>query len=230
MGKPPLLPSIPRGSSLEGLVAATAAIYARVEAEQRAFLAAAVDNGSPLACPPGCGSCCEPFVPDVLPAEAAYLAAWLLENEPGLAGEAASWPAAGAPAVPPCPFLRRAEGGARCAIYPARPLVCRLFGAAAVRDKVGRASFRPCARMPTTAGYPSRGEERRPLSGDLLVREYGSEPPIMADFAVDSPRSAPTTRPPGRSSSRPCRRPSRGSGSRSRLPKSRSIGNILDPR
>lgn len=184
MSLPSRIPSSPRGSSLESLIAATAATYARMEAEQNAFLAAAAGRGSPLACPSGCGSCCEPFVPDVLPTEAAYIAAWLLENEPALAERAAAWAGAGPPSVPPCPFLRRSGREARCAIYPARPLVCRLFGAAAVRDREGRASFRPCARMPLP-GRPPLGRERRPMSGADLVREFGAAPPVMADYAAE---------------------------------------------
>ena len=58
MSLPSRIPSSPRGSSLESLIAATAATYARMEAEQNAFLAAAAGRGSPLACPSGCGSCC----------------------------------------------------------------------------------------------------------------------------------------------------------------------------
>lgn len=188
MANPARIPATPKGSSLERLVADVAIIYARIEADQASFLAGAAALGSALVCPQGCGACCEPFVPDLLPPEAAFMAAWLLENEPELAREAAAWTQVGRAAPPPCPFLRRDlagdHAGAGCAVYPARPLVCRLFGAAGVSDREGRASFRPCAHMPL-AGYPPMGEERPTLSGPALLRGFGSEPPLMASYAAE---------------------------------------------
>jgi Fe-S-cluster containining protein len=182
MSIPAALPPTPRGSSLEALVAAVSEIYERVAREQRAFLEGAASRGATLACPPGCGSCCEPFVPDILPAEAAFIAAWLLENEAGLAARAAAWTDEARPASPPCPFFRRESPSAHCSIYPARPLVCRLFGAAGTRDREGRASFRPCARM-ELAGYPPVGSERKTMTGTELDLVFGSAPPLMADHA-----------------------------------------------
>ena len=180
----PRFPSLPRGSPLERIVDSVAGTYSRIEADQTAFLELAALRGSALVCPAGCGSCCEGFVPDVLPAEAAFIALWLLEFEPGLAAEAAEWGELGPSTLPPCPLLRGSPGLARCAIYPARPLVCRLFGAAGDRDKEGRARFRPCARMPRV-GHPISVGGRPTLTGDDLVREYGSVPPIMADYAAE---------------------------------------------
>jgi uncharacterized protein len=176
------LPPTPEGSSLEGLISAVGAIYARIERDQEAFSASAAARDNPLRCPPGCGSCCEPFVPDILPAEAAYAAAWIIDRDPALATEIAGW-GADRPAAPPCPFLRIAEEGKRCGIYPARFLICRLFGVSGVRDKEGRAAFRPCAHMPF-AGYPPRGGDRPALTGDKLLRAFGAEPPVMADYGA----------------------------------------------
>jgi uncharacterized protein len=191
MSIPKQLPTTPRGSSLEGLVAGVAAIYTRIESDQRAFLASAAARGAALACPSGCGSCCEAFVPDLLPPEAVYLAAWLLESAPELARDASDWTLADRHAPPPCPFLLRSSSGARCAIYPARPLVCRLFGAAGVRDREGRASFRPCAHMPLE-GYPPVGAERPTITGTELVRGFGSEPPLMAGYAAELAALSPS--------------------------------------
>jgi uncharacterized protein len=184
MSIPDPLSSTPRGSSLEGIVASVVEIYARVHRDQAAFLSSARSRGSPLACPSGCGSCCEPFVPDILPPEASLIAAWLLESEPGLAREVASWTRADRPAAPPCPFLRRADDRARCAIYPVRPLVCRLFGAAGVRDRDGRASFRPCAHM-SLADYPPAGRDRPSMGAAELDGRFGSAPPVMADYSAE---------------------------------------------
>lgn len=174
--------SLPRGSPLELIVDSVARTYSRVEVDQIAFLSRAVHKGKAFACPSGCGTCCEGFVPDVLPAEAAFIALWLLENEPDLAAEAAAWGEPGISALPPCPLLRHTSEGVRCAIYPARPLVCRLFGFAGVRDREGRTSFRPCVSLPSGA---ATGGARPSMVGDDLVRAYGSAPPVMADYAAE---------------------------------------------
>jgi Fe-S-cluster containining protein len=184
MSCPGPLPPTPKGSTLEGVIAAVGAIYARIERDQRSFLAAATEHGAPLACIPGCGACCEPFVPDLLPAEAAYAAAWILARAPALVPEIAAWRRCDRSAAPPCPFLKKSEVVSRCAIYPARFLICRLFGASGIRDREGRTAFRPCAHMPF-AGYRSLGEERPALTGDALLRAFGAEPPIMTDYATE---------------------------------------------
>jgi uncharacterized protein len=176
------LPPTPKGSALEASVSAVGAIYARIDRDQGALAAAAAERGRPLRCPPGCGSCCEPFVPDILPAEAAYAAAWIIDRDPGLAREIASW-GEDPPEAPPCPFLRSTEEGKRCGIYPARFLICRLFGASGSRDKQGRAAFRPCVHMPF-AGYPPRGGERPALTGAALQSSFGSELPVMGDYGA----------------------------------------------
>jgi uncharacterized protein len=175
------LPRTPQGSSLERVVSTVGAVYARIEADQRAFLAGAAESGAPLRCPPGCGSCCKPFVPDLLPVEAAYAAAWILEHKPELAPEIAAWK--DRPAAPPCPLLTRTEEGDRCSNYAGRFLICRLFGASGTRDKDGRAAFRPCAHMPVPGIKPEDGENI-PLAGEELARTFGSEPPVMADYAT----------------------------------------------
>jgi uncharacterized protein len=175
------LPITPKGSSLERVVASIGAVYAKIEAAQNSFLASAAGSGAPLRCPPGCGTCCKPFIPDVLPVEAAYAAAWILEHRPELASEIAEWK--NRPATPPCPFLSETAEGARCSVYPARFLICRLFGASGIRDKDGRAAFRPCAHMPVPGRRPSDGPNPT-LAGEALTRVYGSEPPVMADYAT----------------------------------------------
>jgi uncharacterized protein len=176
-------PSPPEDSHLGGIISIVERIYAEIERDQRAFLEAAAANDTPLACPPGCGLCCEPFVPDVLPAEAAYAAAWLLGHKPELAAEAAAWEN-DPPSAPPCPFYRKASPEAHCAIYPARFLICRLFCAAGMHDREGNPSFKPCAHM-SLAGYPGLGEERPIIAGDDLIRFFGAQPPIMADYATE---------------------------------------------
>jgi uncharacterized protein len=173
------------GGALEDIIAAVGEVYADIERDQATFLASAAGAGAALVCPSGCGSCCEPFVPDVTPAEAAFAASWILVHDPELATKISSWgsDSGAAPATPPCPFYRPSMPQAHCSIYPARFLICRLFCASAVRDKKGRAAFRPCAHMPL-ASFPLRGKERPSLAGEELVRIFGAEPPIMADYGA----------------------------------------------
>jgi len=151
-------------------------IYARIERGQAESLAAIAARGPALACPEGCGSCCEPFIPDVLPVEARYLAAWLLRERPLLAERIARWPE-GLGAVPPCPFYDAVRPGGHCTVYPARPLICRLFGFSALRDREGRESFALCKRMPSRPGG-------RSWSGSRLEEELGASLPDMADFSA----------------------------------------------
>lgn len=191
MNIPAAFPPTTPGSLLEGLISAVAEIYARIDADQLLFLTEAAVRGAALDCPSGCGSCCEPFVPDILPAEAAFMAAWLFDNAPGLARETAAWTPENRPASPPCPFLRRLGEMARCAIYPVRPLVCRLFGAAGVRDRDGRVSFRPCAHMPLS-DYPAVGRGRPSMAGTELERRFGREPPDMAAYASELAALSPS--------------------------------------
>jgi Fe-S-cluster containining protein len=176
-------PPTSSGNLLESIISTVGEVYARIERDQAAFLASAAASGATLVCPHGCGLCCEPFVPDITAAEAAFAAEWLLSHKPELAAEVASWTLDDRPQAPPCPFYRRSMPEAHCAIYPARFLVCRLFYASGVRNKDGYATFRPCAHMPLAA-FPERGGERPSLAGEELVRIFGAEPPIMADYSA----------------------------------------------
>ena len=177
-------PPASSGNILENVISKVGEVYDRIERDQTDFLASAAASGSALVCPRGCGLCCEPFVPDITAAEAVFAASWLISQKPELAAEVASWTPDDRPDAPPCPFYRRLVPEAHCAIYPARFLVCRLFCASAVRDKEGRAAFRPCTHM-SLAVFPRRGEERPTLVGAELVRIFGAEPPVMADYSAE---------------------------------------------
>ena len=186
------LPSFPPGSTIETLIRKVGAVYARLALDQRSFLASAAEQGEPLVCPPGCGTCCRPFVPDIMPAEAAFTAVWLISEKPELAKEVSAWPQGGDEAyAPPCPFLSATAEGEGCDIYPARFLICRLFGASGLRDKEGQTIFRPCAHMPL-AGYPAPGKERPQFVGDRVLGTFGAETPIMADYAAEIVALAPS--------------------------------------
>ena len=91
-------------------------------------------------CPEGCGTCCEHFVPELTEAEASLVAAYiiLIKEDESLVerlrnhdGEA------------PCPLFD-VDSPYHCTIYPARGLICRLFGACPSEDKNGSPVFRKC--------------------------------------------------------------------------------------
>lgn len=163
-------------------------LYAEVDAAVEAFASA-----SGVACPFGCGACCESFVPDVLPIEAEYLASWLASSDPG---RAYSFAANGISAMEgpegreSC-ALYALDTPYHCTVYEARPLICRMFAFSSTRDKLGRPTFAACGRA-TVASAP-----RRAVGADL-VKAYGSEPPVMADFgarlAAIDPAAAPERR------------------------------------
>lgn len=145
---------------------ALAELYHRADEAVSAFCA-----GSGLACPHGCGTCCEGFVPDVMPLEAAAVAVFLADKD-----KAAAWSLAGSGRGQSCP-LYVADTPWHCSVYEARPLVCRLFAFSAVRDKRGQSSFALCRLMPTAPGL-----EARSASGSSIVETFHAEPPLMADF------------------------------------------------
>lgn len=163
---PPLEP--PPDAGAEAGLRALAEIYA-----EAGLLTAAWAGRQGMGCPPGCGLCCEAFVPDALPIEAEYLALHLLSNQRAAAALLLAQPPVPAPVR--CPFYDPSSAG-HCSVYPARPLVCRLFGFAGMRRKSGGWSFRLCRHMPAPEGWaPTR--EISDLSHPLL-----QPPPIMSDI------------------------------------------------
>ncbi|MDX9783178.1 MAG: YkgJ family cysteine cluster protein [Spirochaetia bacterium] len=160
-------------------------IYGRIESSQQDFKRASDRAGNPIACPIRCGSCCVHFTPDVTPLEAERLAYYLLVerkdlidhffsqlNKSAKAGEA--WTGDSA-----CPFWNPERPGENCMVYPARALVCRLFGYCAVLDKEGRPSFALCDKMPSLAG-----RQERIFSGEAMLQGlFGRRPPLMDEFS-----------------------------------------------
>ncbi|HOX32327.1 MAG TPA: YkgJ family cysteine cluster protein [Spirochaetales bacterium] len=180
MNLPHAIPSALRGSSFEAALAGLGELYEELEENQSEALASIAARGPELACPEGCGSCCEGFVPDLLPVEARYLAAWLLAERPELAGAAGAWPPSGPEprgSKPPCPFHEAGRRGGKCGVYPARPLICRLFAFSALRGRDGLPGFALCKRMPSRGG-------RRSWSGPELAAELGELLPDMAHYGA----------------------------------------------
>jgi Fe-S-cluster containining protein len=85
-----------------------------------------------LACPSGCGRCCENPNVTATPLEAILLAASMPPN--GTVPDSSI-----------CMFYEsKGNGRGQCLAYEARPLVCRLFGFASHRKRDGSIGFRPC--------------------------------------------------------------------------------------
>lgn len=153
-------------SLLRDRLLSLADLYRRADEAVTAFC-----TGSGLACPHGCGTCCEGFVPDIMPLEAAMVAVFLAGKD-----KAATWSPAGPGRGQSCP-LYAADTPWHCTVYEARPLVCRLFAFSAVRDKRGQSSFALCRLMPAAPGLAVRS-----ASGSSIIESFGAEPPYMADF------------------------------------------------
>lgn len=120
-----------------------------------------------IACGPGCGSCCEHFMPDITALEARLVAAYLLlvKKDPSLTNKLVD---AKQSTSGPCP-LYQSDSPYHCSVYAARPLICRLFGVCANGDKAGNSVFRRCRY---------NWEATMPLQLNL-----GPEVPVMQDYA-----------------------------------------------
>jgi Fe-S-cluster containining protein len=122
------------GTYIEEVIASLADLYADIEKATHAFTAR-----YDIACPPGCGSCCEHFIPDITHSEAAYIAAYLLFElkDEEVIEKVYRHSGSGCP-------LYRSGTFFHCSVYPARPLICRLYASSAYHDKYGKALFRSC--------------------------------------------------------------------------------------
>ena len=111
-------------------------IYAAADAAIARFQAA-----TGLACPRGCGRCCEEQTPFVRVADMEEIAAAHVAR--GI-GEDTLARAKAAGSLHPCVIFApgRLPGG--CTEYELRPTLCRLFGFGAVRDKHGEAALAAC--------------------------------------------------------------------------------------
>lgn len=146
------------GEGMEAL----ASLYEQIEIETARFC-----TEHSIACGPGCGTCCEHFMPDITALEARMVAAYLLlvKKDTALIYKIAE---AKKSETGPCP-LYRFDSPYHCSVYPARPLVCRLFGVCANGDKEGNGVFRRC-RYNAEATMP-------------LQLKFGPEVPVMQDYA-----------------------------------------------
>lgn len=153
------------GTSLEEPLNALDALYADADAATSAWI-----SDSRIACPPGCGACCERFVPDILPVEALYLAAWARKNAPEAIERVSAFDGT------MCPLYVK-DNPHHCTVYGGRPLICRMFGYSGMKDKDGNAAFSLCFAMSHPSGL-------RKFTSEETVREFGKTPPVMADYGM----------------------------------------------
>ncbi len=111
-------------------------IYLDLEKKQEIFC-----NTFNVHCKNGCGTCCEHFIPDVYAVEARFLAYGIIKE--GKIEEVRKRINEWDKNNEYCP-LYNFDNIFHCSIYKYRPLVCRLFGATASKNKEGLPCFRKC--------------------------------------------------------------------------------------
>lgn len=182
-----IVPRRLEGTSLQGFLEGMHRIYQRIENAQTAWTAA-----SPYRCPEGCGTCCETFEPDILDAEAYYLAAFLVQarRDAGASSRAGWGEHTSAIGHRGC-ILSDPSDPYHCTVYEGRPLICRLFAFSGDRGKDGTIRYRPCRHM-REGGSGTLGEVE-------LLQLHGTLPPAMGDLAAEadllSPESCGERRP-----------------------------------
>ena len=150
------------GTAVEQKLSSLVELYAEAEREMNEW-----KNASEISCSEGCGICCENFNPDLLNTEAELIACYLLSERPDLLDRLRI-------ESTHCIFYRRSASGG-CSIYPARPLVCRLFGFSSVKNRVGERIIKLCKNM------QDRGV--RSYTDVQALEIFGTAPPAMQDFS-----------------------------------------------
>lgn len=114
-------------------------LYKKVENETRRFA-----QTSGIRCPKNCGICCATAKVETTALEMLPLAAELWSKNKGL-----FWlkKLDVKPGVRACVFFKpdpKNKKNGRCLVYSLRPLICRLFGFSATKDKQGTAVYGGC--------------------------------------------------------------------------------------
>lgn len=111
-------------------------IYNKLEKKQQKFC-----DDFDIHCAKGCGTCCEHFTPDISEAEAEFLAYGLIkEGKDEFVYELLMNKEENDKY---CPLYIK-DSEFHCSVYKWRPLICRLFGATASKNKNGECVFRKC--------------------------------------------------------------------------------------
>ncbi|MHC1693572.1 MAG: YkgJ family cysteine cluster protein [Sphaerochaetaceae bacterium] len=169
------------GTYIAGIWRLTLGLYDEVERQTSVF-----QKKHHIHCPQGCGTCCEHFVPDLTEAEASLIAAYLLLVKEDLSLVEALRKHDGQTA--PCP-LYNAVSPFHCAVYPARGLICRLFGACASDNKLGQPVFRKCKFNSATDTPLSITPEQFAETPEAVptMREFGIRLESIGDPNVKRP-------------------------------------------
>jgi len=157
---------------------ALSTIYDEIAQKQQDFSDSVRRKGLVVACPTGCGLCCQHFIPDVLPVEADFLSYYLILRRPTLINRIGDCLAV-AENYDGCPFWEENGNGKNCLVYEARPLICRLFAFSAVHSKKGETSFAFCKKFETDPKLHART-----FTGEAEILDaFGALPPVMSDYA-----------------------------------------------
>lgn len=97
------------------------------------------DERENIRCIEACGECCKHYLPDLTIVEAEYIALYLIQT-----GRVEEFFSRCEKDINYCPMFNE-DSNYHCSIYPARGLICRLFGSACTLDKNGRA-IKPACR------------------------------------------------------------------------------------
>jgi Fe-S-cluster containining protein len=165
-------------ASLDTAISAVTALFDEAEAATTAFAAK-----SGLGCRAGCGDCCNQHTVETTVTEMLPLARVLLERGDAAAVFEAATAAKGAP----CVMYRGSPGDptkGRCSVYAVRPLICRLFGFAAVSSKTGSSQMATCKYQKTL--FPDAVARAEALAAQ-------GEAPRFADFAMRVGAAIPGT-------------------------------------
>ncbi len=167
------------GTSVYETLIQIEAAYEHISREQKVWY-----DDTKFYCPEGCGHCCEGFEPDLMEAEALYMAAWLIENQNEVAIQIAenNFPYNNGKTCP----LFNPDSPYHCSIYNGRAFICRLFGASSFRSRNGDKTWRPCKFYPDeilAAHKPPLAKHQYSQAETLQV--LGAVPPLMNDLTEE---------------------------------------------
>ena len=126
-----------------------------------------------LACPTGCGNCCQYPSIDATVLDMLPLALHLFDQ--GKAESTLAQLEAG-PVSTGCPMYQRLSfdgSQGQCSVYAHRPTLCRVFGVAGYRDKHGQASLSACKTL----------KQQHPAAYQHTLIAMESDPPPMLAIA-----------------------------------------------
>lgn len=154
-------------------------VYSKIETSQETW-----KKASNISCPEFCGKCCVLFEPDINKSEALYLAAWLIENQPKVAGSilAGTFKTKKDVLKEGC-ILFDPDNKYHCTVYGGRCLICRLFGFSGDYGRHGEHRWKPCKFMPAEIlEHHLPALEHRQYEENELKKIFSALPPIMSDF------------------------------------------------